>query len=999
MDAIEKVGGPCVVLAGAGTGKTYTIVEKIKYLIEKNVYAPEKIVCITFSNEAANNLILRIDKILAEIGKDKKPIIRTFHGFSADLLRKYGDRIGIDNGFKILDPQQAMVILYRNLKIPVNNCGVYINTIGTVKDLGIGITEFQNHLKKQIEKYPGINLEKRLENLNFELQTLYLKDNGKKKKELVKEIKKIKGIVGLKKFISAWSAYEKLKLKGNYQDYSDLSLNALKLLEENPEITSEFDYIVVDEFQDTNKIQLDFLVKLAINKNITVVGDLNQSIYRFRGAYKENLEIFKRIFNVPDKNIFNLDKSYRSSNKILRVAHRLILNNYSNKDDCFFVENVHNREGDKVEVYELKNAKEEARKVVELIQKEMEKGVPPEEICVMFRAHQYGRVIRRALDEAGIAYYSVSKASLLKQKSVKGIYDYLKILQKLKKKERGGEQAWWDLMYHLDFSKDDLMKIGRLIKDFNKEKNGGILSVYLFNNLTKFELSESGKLSAKILIEKIKAMLCFLNRPISELMQEVYRISGLVGRQKSREEMEAMLNLNKFYELAKMHEELYDSELSNFLYYLDVLNNLGIDIEAARFEEKGVRLMTSHSTKGLEYEVVILTNMAQKRFPLERYSGNILIPTELLPEIKDEIKIFNEEEKEKFLKEYERHNQLLEERRLAYVSFTRAKKKLILTFASEYSGKKALSSCFLNEIGYKDNSDILFNIDKEDKYFEQSATKKNHVFSKLMNASNFESLLNEMVSNSDRGQKKEHLKFSPSALLLFEKCQKEFEYKYVYNMPERETISWEAIRLGSFVHLVLDKGVSSNYKSVEEFLELAKEISMDEEWAGVEFSEAETLIRVFFERNKVKYNSKSKTEEFLNLNLAGMDFIGFADRIDFTQDGVEIIDYKTGRSNVSPKARNWQLGFYALAAQARYGKVKGVSLEMLRRDRPLEFEVDDKGNAVCVNSDRMGGFNIYEVEQELIMTAHKIQEAYKKGFNPCPIEKNCEFCNEYVYGL
>ncbi|MEK6892586.1 MAG: ATP-dependent DNA helicase [Nanoarchaeota archaeon] len=1008
MNPIEKVTGPCLILAGAGTGKTYAIVEKIKHLIKNKIYPAKRIVCITFSNEAANNLLLRVQKSLEE---NEFPIVRTFHGFSADLLRKYGDKIGISKDFKILEPEQAMVVFNRNFKVNPLNCRRYTSTIGTAKDLGIKLEDFQGFLTNSLLKYDGVDLEKRLENLNFELQTLHLKKEFWKKKELISELKKIKKILDIKKFALAWNAYEKLKQKGNYQDYSDLNKNALVLLEKFPEIANDFDYFVVDEFQDTNKVQLELLINLVPHKNISVVGDMNQSIYRFRGAYKENLNLFKNAFSVSEGDFFELSKSRRSSDKVLRTSHKLILNNYQNKAECFLVESFDNREGEDIRVFELKNAREEARKVVEIIQDEIKK-VPLEEICVIFRTHQYGRIIKKALEQAGIKYCAVSKASLMKQKSVKTAHDYLVILNKLKKKERGGEQAWWDLIYRLDFQQSDLIKIGKVIKDFsrkayekkteNERLNGKeILSVYLFNNLDKLELSSAGKSAAKILIEKIKLMLGFLDKPISELLQEVYRISGLTDAQRTYENKEEILNLNKFYETAKAHETLYDSDLANFLYYLEVLQALEIEIDAAKLEENGVRLMTSHATKGLEYKTVIITNMAQGRFPIERYTSPNLIPTALLPEVKDEIKGLNEEEKEEFVMNYEKRNQMLEERRLAYVSFTRTKERLILTFAGEYSSKKALPSIFLNEIAYKENPDIIFEADFEEKSAEQQTEIKDSLeFSKVLGSNNFNELLEQMVSESEKAKekKKEHKRFSPSALLLFNSCQKEFEYKYIYNMPERKTISWEAMRLGSFVHAVLEKGVCSRFKRAEDFLQIAREMSAEEEWGGVEISEAETLIRVFFERNKYKYNEKSRTEEFLPLTLAGLNFIGFADRIDFSDNGVEIIDYKTGKAYIPPRERDLQLGFYALAAQEKYGRVRKVILDMLRQDKPLEFEIDESGNAVCASSKFIEGFNIYEVEQELIDTAKAIQEAYKKGFKPCPIEKNCDFCNEYVYG-
>src|SRR3989344_4564734 len=418
--AIEKTKGPCVILAGAGTGKTHTIVEKIKYLIENKIYDPERIVCITFSNEAANSLLSRVQKAL-ELGEGKEPIVRTFHAFSADLLRIHGSKIGLKQDFSIIEPDDAKVILDRNLKVQAYYCHKYIQSIGMAKDLGINLGDMQKYVEKMIYGFGFIDLDGELEKLQFELQTLYLRKDEEGKKYLADKIKKINSAIQMRRFVNTWSAYEKIKVKQNCLDYSDLNKYSLQLLSEHPEIAEDYEYILVDEFQDTNKIQLDFLKLLALKKNITVVGDINQSIYRFRGAYKDNFDLFKNYFSIADKEIFTLAKSRRSTNVILRNAHKLILNNYSNKDECFFVENYDKIEGDKIECFELKNAKEEARKIVEIIKKEIGRCIPLEEICVMFRNHYYGRIIRRALDMEGITYVSVTKESLLKNKSIKNV--------------------------------------------------------------------------------------------------------------------------------------------------------------------------------------------------------------------------------------------------------------------------------------------------------------------------------------------------------------------------------------------------------------------------------------------------------------------------------------------------------------------------------------------------------------------------------------------------
>ncbi len=1003
MDAITKIKGSCAILAGAGTGKTHTIVEKIKYLILNKIYEPDKIVCITFSNEAANNLLMRVQRSL-ELGNKKEPIIKTFHAFSADLLRKYGVKAGIKQDFKILDTNQAKVVLHRYLKISPYYCHKYVASIGTAKDLGIGLNSLQDYVKSKAEVFRGFELEKRLENLQFELQTLHLHSEEKakrdKKRYLLDEIRKISNLIDLKKFVSAWSAYEKIKTMNFYFDYSDLNIEALNLLEKHREISDEFSYVIVDEFQDTNKLQLDFLLKLAPHGNITIVGDMNQSIYRFRGAYKENFNIFKKSFNIKQEEIFNLDKSRRSSNKVLKTAHRLILNNYENKEDCFMVENFERREGEKIEIYELKNSKEEARKIADLVERELADGSKAEEICIMFRTHQQGRIIKKMLESRNIKYISSSKKSLLKQSVIKTVIDYLTIIDKISRKSNGGEEAWWDLIYQLDFLEEDLLKIGKFIKN-NKDKEQ--FSEFLLMKIADLPLSNSGRLSAKIATDRINKMLdIFLTaKGAADLVRDVYLIAGMINETKEKKQKDIILNLNKFYELCLEHGSIYSPDLTSFLRYLEILENLEIEIDSAEIEKSGIQLMTLHATKGLEYEVVIITNMAQKRFPIERIESNNMIPTALYPEMAVLLER-NSEDFDDLVKEYERKHQLYEERRLCYVAFTRSKKKLILTYAQEYGGKKFLPSQFLNEINYKENNDIDFLFDNEEKYIEPKveimpASK----FGYALYSNNFDDLLVKIIKNSERNiikvQRNERKSLSPSSLLIFNECQKRFEYQYVYNMPEKKAISWEAMRLGSFAHLIFEQGVKKNLKSLKELIDLAREMHLQDEWQSVDFSEIEHLIKVFFERNKDKYDKHSLTEQPLKIDIDGIGFAGFADRIDFRDDGVEIIDYKTGRQNIMPLHRRWQMGYYALAAAKLFGKVKKITLDMLKQEKPLEFEIDERGNAVSIYSDM--SFNVNEVREEIISAAKQIINAYENGFNPCPIEKNCEFCNEYVYGL
>jgi len=969
-EAIRKISGPCIILAGAGTGKTHAIVEKIKYLTENNIYEPEKIVCLTFSNEAANSLLLRVQK---NNNKLKKPIIRTFHGFSSDILREYGEKIGLNKEFKILDTNEAKIVMCKNLRVSPYNCHKYIASINNAKDLGLSIESLSLNLQKKSQKYTGTDIEKRLEQLQLELQTLYLQ-RKKNKHEIEFELDKLKKIIYLKKFISAWQAYEKIKQIKNYQDYADLNLNSLKLILNNPEIKKQYKYIIVDEFQDINKIQLDFILSISDEGNITIVGDLNQSIYRFRGAYENNFAEFKKRFNIKNSDIFFLDKSYRSPNKILKIANTLIIQNEYSKENIFEIKNAEDREGEPIEVYELNNQKEEARKIVEIVEKEIENGRDPNEICIMFRTHQYGRIIKQALEKMRIQYCSVAKASLLKQKSIASIIDYLIIINAKNKNLDFGEQSWWNIFHNLNLEEDDLIKIGKFIK----EKRESIIYDKILSKINSVDLTEKSRKIIDFHLSNIKKLQeSEINNLPEKLIEKIACLLGIIPDEETKEQKEAILNLEKFREIAANFSSMYEKDLQSFVHYLEIIKSLDIEIEAPVIEENGVRLMTLHATKGLEYETVILTNLAHKRFPLERFNSNNILPTEILPQFK------NLEPNTLYLQEYEKIHQLCEERRLCYVAFTRAKEKLIITYAKKYNEKEHTVSQFLEEINYKENPDISFSIDDKNLYEEKIGGNLKHNLS----------LINSPL-NKERKEKK-ILRFSPTALLTFADCEKKYEYKYIYHMPEEKPVNWAAIKLGSFIHLVLERGVKQKCYSIKDFENLALEMQLSDEWKDISLEEAMPLIRVFFERNKNKYNEYSKTEQPLNITINGIEFFGFADRIDFSPEGIEIIDYKTGASYIAPRNRNWQLGLYALAA-ARYGKVRRLTLDVLKHVRPLEFEIDESGNVRSAYSKKTE-FNIEEIKKEILETANRIQTALNSGFKTCPIEKGCDFCQEFVY--
>lgn len=970
QEVIEKRSGPCIVLAGAGTGKTYTIVEKIKYLIKKEIYSPDRIVCLTFSNEAVASLQKRIASALPDLQPEKMPIIRTFHSFCADILRQHGTKVGIKENFKLLLPDDAKILLHKSFKLHPRLCMKYIDVISVAKDLGISPNELEQHINKTLAQKKIDNLERALESTQFTFNTLHLNKNNRSARTQMKdELAMLGTLHARKKFLLAWRAYEKIKEKRSMLDYADLHLYALALLQNYPQVSEQFNYVIVDEFQDTNKIQCDLLQALAPHRNITIVGDLNQSIYRFRGAYRDNVAQFKTAFNVEKEDIVALDKSRRSPNTVLRTAQKLISHNYANKDEVINVLNSDQREGTPVEVIELLNDKEEVRRIVDTIRINQEKGLPLEEICVMFRTHGQSRRLKKQLDESHIPYVSVTRTSLLTLSPIRKILNYATIVNKLANKESGGEQAWWEALYNEHVEPEDFAQISRLIKNNITEK---CLTENLIQKLPALELQQETKDKVQLMLKTINSLKDAAKKPAHEALEIIRKALF------SEESKEDQINLEKFISTAKEYAEFDYADLGHFLYHLDIIQKLGIEIEAPNTQEAGVRIMTNHATKGLEYRIVIVAGMVQGKFPAERVNKDNLIPSELLPEIKSKIADVPDYAKEEVIAELERENQLNEERRLCYVAFTRAKEKLILTYAKDYSNRPHLPSQFLQEINYQSNPDITFESDN-------TQTEHNESAPTITTALNMKSVRPRRIA------------FSPSSLLLFTECQKKYEYKYRYQMPEKQPISWEDIRLGSFVHEIIEEGIQRQFKGEKDFTDLARSRYSEEQWKVINLDDALTILRVFFQRNKHKYNSQSLTEQKLQVAIDGLNFEGYADRIDIHPEGIEIIDYKTGKSFLTAQHRNWQLGLYALAApNLNIGPVKRLTLDMLRHEKPLEFDLSPEGIAKEINSPKTS-FNLHLVKQELIQTAQKILECYNTEFAPCPIEKNCEFCNEFIW--
>lgn len=1031
--AIEKIKGPCIILAGAGTGKTYTIKKKANYLInELKIYKPSEILCLTFSNEATNSLK---NQLREELKTSDEVIVKTFHGFCSDLIKEHGHLINIDESFEILLPDDAKIMVHKYLNIAPYWSNRFINTIMNAKDFGIKLDDIKNHLNEIKDSFNIDNLEEYEKEARTYLQTFYLlskeeqKENKDKKKSYSDFISKYDNYKKFIEFVNFWEDYSKFKKENNYLDFSDLNELVLILFEQF-DIKIDYKYLFVDEFQDTNKLQFRLIEFIAEHKNITVVGDPNQSVYGFRGAYKDSFEHFKKSFNADESCLFKLDKSRRSPNTILNVSYDLIKNNYENQDDCVYVQSHDNREGDKVKVISTINQYEEARLIANLVQDKIDSGISLNEICILHRTHKQANAIKEALEMKDIPVISAGRTNLLQKPEIKTAIAYLSMINNIINRTGTGEQAWWYIFhYHNFISIEDSIKIGRYLKKVNyglETYEQESIDKLLLTSIEKLDLSDKTKKIVFRIATNLQKLCANSNKPLPELILDVFEITGLnraFSYNRSIKNIESMLNLKKFYEIAENFYSMHEKDISKFIEYVEMIDKLGVNIDASKIQHiDAVRLMTIHASKGLQFDTVIVSNLAQDRFPITRTRNEPLIPKKLMPDLKIEIDNWIEQgldsnEIDNKIKEYDKNLILYEERRLCYVALTRAKNDLILTYARDYKGEvdSTRNSLFLDEIKFTENENINFIDDKEELclHFSHQSPKEielSKIKNQIINSIDSDSIeeINFKIEKYINLKNNEilernikfdfNLTFSPSAIMTYIECPKRYELSKIYSMPERNEFdeTGEGSVMGSFIHKVLELGVNKKLSSLEEYQNLAKELKKGE-FKFVNLDDANVLLKVFWERNKNKIKDNSQTEFNLSFNLDDYKFYGIVDRIDYLDDGIEIIDYKTNKNAIPPDKRALQLGFYALGLKEKGFNVKKLTLDMLKLDKPIEMNVEDDEVKAFIGGNAKSNFNLNELKEKILDYCNKIANDYEKGFNVTDDENNCKFCGYKFY--
>lgn len=611
LEAVEHKDGPCLVLAGAGSGKTKVLTQRIINLIDSGV-SPYNILAITFTNKAAKEMRNRVENELGSI--TDSIFIGTFHSFGLRILRENYIDIGYTSNITILDTDDAKAIVKRILKENGYDPAKYeirtiINKISSAKNDGISPDEYTK---------------------------LFLND--------------LDIVIGL-----VYKEYTKLLKDNNSVDFDDLLLKPVELLKKNKIILEKyqerFKYILVDEYQDTNSIQYELCKLLASKyKNIFVVGDANQSIYSFRNADYRNILNFEKDYK--NTKVILLEENYRSTNNILKAANSVIKNNSEGKKLNLWSSK---RDGELIDYIRCEDEIKEANFVINKIKDLISNGYKYSDIAVLYRTNAQSRVVEDAFVRNNIPHNIIGSYYFYNRKEIKDLIAYLKLI----------------------YNPCDSVSLERII---NVPKRGiGAKSIENLrkkateNNISMFDAIDSGKeLEFKKMILKLQEF--SLNGNLSDLIEEILSTTGLRMEyeiNKSLENEAKVENLNEFKTVALMFEESGIYDLQTFL------ENIALVSDRGQYNNDGdeVSIMTLHSAKGLEFNVVFLLGMEEGLFPHNRSFNSL--------------------------------SNLEEERRLCYVGITRAKEKLYLLSARQRTifGKTSgtIESRFIREI----NDDLI----------------------------------------------------------------------------------------------------------------------------------------------------------------------------------------------------------------------------------------------------------------------------------------------------
>jgi len=959
--AITHGNGPLLIVAGAGTGKTTVITERIAWLIMEKKLKPEDILAVTFTEKAAQEMEERVDRLLPYGVFDKW--ILTFHSFADKILRQHGLAMGLPIDYKLLDQTGQWLLVKKNFDKfdldyyrPLGNPNKYIHALlrhfSRCKDEMISPNQYLDYAEEI-----KLNTDSREFVKKMDLENL----SASERKEAMKQ-----EIMRVGEVADSYHTYQQLLLENESLDFGDLIYYAIELLKKRPKILNEFrkqfNYILVDEFQDTNTAQYELIKLLAApDNNLTVVGDDDQSIYRFRGASVSNIMHFKNDF--PKAGEVVLTKNYRTCQEILDKAYDFIqLNNPDRLEKKLEIDkklNSQKNESGEIKYFHTQNQQDQAeliiRKMIEL--KSIDRESSWDDFAILVRSNDSGEIFNNLLEQANIPHQFLSLKGLYSKPAVLNAFSYFNLLDNYHESAslyKVLTSVW------LQIPEQDVVRLVYSAKKQNKSLYEIIKEIDLIKDLNEKTYSQIKKLLG--LVEK-HTRLAQKEKTSQVLLSFLYD-SGYLEYLKKNENKENQLSLSYLQSLYKKIQEFEKEDpkvkLADFkeLIQLELaageMGSVEVDLEAG---PEMVRIMTVHGAKGLEFKYVFIPDLVNRKFPPDKRGELIEIPDALL-------KIH--------LSEGDVH--LQEERRLFYVAMTRAKQGLYFFSAENFnSSQKRKLSRFLLELGYE-----LKEPEKCPK-IERKPEKVN------------EKVHYEVPK-----------RFSHSQLSNYEICPYKYKLANVLKIP---TFGKYQFTFGDTIHQTLNQFLTaycSEQPSAQKDL-FGNEMKADKKRLNIDdllkmyeenwksdwfesreqekkyFQKGKKALKNFFEDFKKQNPDVGLLERPFKIKVGDYIIAGRIDRIDNLEDGqVEIIDYKTGaaKNKLSTPDRR-QLLLYQIAVEEDLGKKVGnLTYYYLEEDVKLSFIGDDKDKE--------------KLKQKIISQIREIQNL---NFQPKPNPHVCGFCD------
>lgn len=924
-EAVTHKSGPLLIIAGAGTGKTSVITRRIAWLIEQKLAKPSEICALTFTEKAAAEMEERVDNLVPYGFTDMW--IGTFHAFGDRLLRDFAIDLGLPANFKVLTSTEQAIFMkqniyafdldyYRPIASPLSHIEALLNHFSRLKDELITPEEYLHFSEPELKKCDGNSLE-----------------------EPDKTLELARG----------YQRYQELMIQSGNLDFGDLIYLSCKLLQSNKKVLEtihkKYKYILVDEFQDTNFAQNELVKLLAAGlNNITVVGDDDQSIYRFRGASISNIMQFKEIY--PDMRQIVLNQNYRSTQEILDSSYRLIQNN--NPDRLEIKNNINKqliatKHGIFPELLYFNNLSAEAdgvtQKIIELKNKHSWRY---NDFAILVRANNSAEPFIQALNVNGIPHIFSGISGLYSQPEIKMLIAFLK-----------------SLTYN-----DDSLALYQLATSELYEINHDILTELFTeakrSNRSLFTIvANSNDESLSHLIDDISKYRERKNESCGELLYDYLKEKGYLKKLSAKptpENERTVNNIAKFFNrISDFNHHSDDRGVLAFLVNLELILEFGDDVTVSDIDPDidAVNILTAHASKGLEYKTVFIISCVADRFPSRRRKDPLPIPDQLI--------------KEK-LPEGDYH--IEEERRLFYVSATRAKEYLFVTAAEDYGGKRTKKiSPFVMELLDKPN---LSKIKTKPSALETIERFKKNEAANLPLPEKFNS---------------EILRLSRQQIDDYYSCPKKFYYVHILGLPLQGN---QYLMYGTAIHAALDhyfrRKINDENVGLEQLISDYKQafknvgfISREQE--DLRYKQGVDTLTRFFTFDQSSPTIPVKVEdpfEFFenNIKINGRyDLVCKAEK-----DSFEIRDFKTSdikeQKDADRKIKSsTQMMIYALAWFEKYGTIPKTTLHFIESG--------------------LTGSRIF-TEKELEKAKEMIFEVgvgiRKRDFSAKPDQRECQLC-------